>query len=72
MSLFGTRKPVLVFGGGYSPEDHDQAGERSGEDQVGRAVFMVDAMTGELIWSASNEGSKRCPDMESPWAGQQE
>ena len=53
----GTRKPVLVFGGGYSPEDHDQAGERSGEDQVGRAVFMVDAMTGELIWSASNEGS---------------
>jgi type IV pilus assembly protein PilY1 len=52
-----TRKPVLVFGGGYSPEDHDQAGERSGEDQVGRAVFMVDAMTGELIWSASSEGS---------------
>ena len=52
-----TRKPVLVFGGGYSPADHDEAGERSGEDQVGRAVFMVDAMTGELIWSASSEGS---------------
>ena len=52
-----TRKPVLVFGGGYSPEDHDQAGERSGEDQIGRGVFMVDAMTGELIWSASKSAS---------------
>ena len=57
VKIGGTRKPVLVFGGGYSPEDHDTAGERSSEDDIGRAVFMVDALTGELVWSASKAAS---------------
>ncbi len=57
VKIGGASKPVLVFGGGYSPEDHDTGGQRSSEDDIGRAVFMVDATTGELIWSASNEGS---------------
>ena len=55
VKIGGTRKPVLVFGGGYSPEDHDTAGQRSSEDEIGRAVFMVDALTGDLVWSASKE-----------------
>ncbi len=39
---------VLMFGGGYDPaaDDDDQA--RS----MGRALFVVDAMTGDLIWKA--------------------
>ncbi|WP_101675817.1 PilC/PilY family type IV pilus protein [Alloalcanivorax mobilis] len=46
-------KNVLVFGGGYDPQSHDTIGQRAGTDEVGRAVYMVDAETGELIWSAS-------------------
>tara|TARA_R110001606_G_scaffold84694_3_gene192439 strand:- start:10098 stop:13091 length:2994 start_codon:yes stop_codon:yes gene_type:complete len=51
----GTIKPVLVFGGGYSPEDHDTAGSRASKDKVGNAVYMVDAMNGDLLWSIGSD-----------------
>lgn len=45
-------KNVLIFGGGYD-EDQDSKVLRSA-DTIGNAVFIVDADTGALIWSASN------------------
>ena len=55
----GEVRTVLVFGGGYDPDGHDTEGERANEDDVGNAVYMVDAYTGDLIWSASNEGNSQ-------------
>ncbi|MFT5923556.1 MAG: type IV pilus assembly protein PilY1, partial [Paraglaciecola sp.] len=47
-----TSRNVLIFGGGYD-EDQDSKLLRS-TDAVGNSVFIVDADSGELIWSASN------------------
>lgn len=52
-----TIKPVLVFGGGYSPEDHDTAGSRANKDALGNAVYMVDAMTGDPLWSVGSDNT---------------
>ena len=50
----GVAKPVLFFGGGYdSSKDNSGVG---GDDNVGRAVYMVDAETGAKIWSMSPSG----------------
>ncbi|MGM8933555.1 PilC/PilY family type IV pilus protein [Pseudomonas neustonica] len=46
--------PVLVFGGGYSPADHDYKTTRSAGDAMGNAVYIVNAEDGSLIWSASS------------------
>lgn len=43
-------KNVLIFGGGYD-EDQDSKTIRSA-DSTGNAVYIVDADTGALIWSA--------------------
>lgn len=45
---------VLVFGGGYDP-DQDNATVRTADDQ-GNDLFIVNARTGALIWSASSAG----------------
>ena len=44
-------KPVLFFGGGYDISK-DTAGVGA-DDTVGRAVYMVDAESGNLVWSLS-------------------
>lgn len=45
--------PALIFGGGYSPDDHDgPTHTRSEEDEEGNAVYIVNAEDGSLIWSA--------------------
>ncbi|MFN3712596.1 MAG: pilus assembly protein [Alcanivoracaceae bacterium] len=49
--------PVLIFGGGYSPSDHDTIGSVSSGDAVGNAIYIVNAYNGSLIWSASNAGA---------------
>ncbi|MDC0663026.1 pilus assembly protein [Marinobacter sp. SS21] len=43
-------KDVLIFAGGYDTQQ-DTAGVRSA-DSVGRALYMVDASTGGLLWWA--------------------
>jgi len=55
--------PVIVFAGGYD-EAQDHKSTRSG-DSMGRAVFIVDATTGDLIWqaSASNTSDLVIPSM---------
>lgn len=50
-----TAKPVLFFGGGYDPSK-DNSGVGS-EDNVGRAVYMVDAETGNLKWSMAEDNA---------------
>lgn len=63
----GEPVPVVVFGGGYSPEDHDRTAEqyqsdtypgRSTSDKKGNAVYAVNANTGQLVWSASTAAMK--------------
>ena len=51
----GNERDVLMFAGGYD-EGQDLVNVRT-QDTVGNAVYIVDANTGELLWSASNDGS---------------
>jgi type IV pilus assembly protein PilY1 len=50
----GVPKPVLIFAGGYSI-NKDSSGVGS-NDSVGRAIYMVDAESGNLLWSATPTG----------------
>lgn len=50
-----TVRNVLIFGGGYDVEQDNKIARSA--DNVGNAVFIVDADNGELIWSASNSGA---------------
>lgn len=55
VNIGGSVKTVLIFGGGYD-EDQDNRLLR-GPDAMGNAVYIVDADTGNLLWSASNNGA---------------
>lgn len=50
-----TIRNVLIFGGGYDVEQDNKLARSA--DTLGNAVFIVDADSGELIWSASNSGA---------------
>ena len=50
MRIGGEVKHVIVFGGGYDPVNDDRE-IRVSTDSVGRAIYIVDAVTGELIES---------------------
>ena len=57
----GTIQDVLIFSGGYNPEEDNRAeyldvNQVSG-DLIGNGVYIVNARTGEFIWSASNDDS---------------
>lgn len=52
----GTVRTVLFFGGGYDPQ-HETANTLFPSDSVGNQLFIVDAESGEMIWSASASGS---------------
>jgi len=49
----GWANPVLIFGGGYSPKEDSEA---PGTDDMGRGIFVVDAITGNPVWSACPAG----------------
>lgn len=50
-------KFVLFFSGGY---DTNQDGNTTAEpDTIGNAVYIVDAVTGERLWWASNTGANK-------------
>lgn len=56
-----SQKLVLIFAGGY---DDTQDGYDYKTDTVGNAVFMIDAVTGQLLWRASRTGANlNLPDM---------
>lgn len=48
----GTVRFVLFFTGGY--DDDQDANATPAPDDLGNAIYMVDAKTGELLWTASN------------------
>ncbi len=52
IDIDGVERDVLYFTAGYDP-DQDDTDIRAVDDQ-GRALFIVDALTGELIWSGGN------------------
>ncbi|WP_432454293.1 PilC/PilY family type IV pilus protein [Agarivorans sp. QJM3NY_29] len=52
----GHSNPVVIFGGGY---DVNQDSMNPVSDSKGRAIFIVDAMTGERVWSLTNTGDSR-------------
>lgn len=47
---------VLVIGGGY---DLDQDGNTAVPDGEGNAIYIVDSVSGNLLWHASDAGSDR-------------
>ena len=49
--------PVLVFGGGYDPSEDDTSGGTRISHSRGNAIYMVNALTGELLWTASPDNS---------------
>ena len=52
LSSESAKRRVVVFGGGYDA-NQDSAPVRQ-TDSMGNAVYMVDLLTGELVWSAGN------------------
>lgn len=60
----GVPKPVLVFGGGYDV-DKDSKLDIAANDTEGRAVYVVDAITGGKVWSISPAASNTL-NMQAP------
>ncbi len=59
----GTVKDVMIVGAGYD-EEQDSKVNRSA-DSIGNAVYIIDANTGQLLWSASNDNADYIiPDMQ--------
>jgi type IV pilus assembly protein PilY1 len=52
----GKHKPVLVFGGGFDAANKDTTLVASA-DSMGRAIYIVDADSGALLWSVSPAAS---------------
>ncbi|WP_201534749.1 pilus assembly protein [Psychrobacter ciconiae] len=49
---------VIIFGGGYDMQyEDDNFAATAATPAKGNAVFIVDALTGKLLWSASSNGS---------------
>jgi len=53
----GTSKYVLFFTGGYDTNQDSNANDTREDDTVGNAIYMVDATTGALLWSASKDNA---------------
>lgn len=49
-------KPVVIFAGGYDDNKDDRSGTGTDDDE-GNAIFIVDAVTGELVWKAVQQGT---------------
>ena len=56
-----TEKTVLIFGGGYDT-NQDGVSVRT-DDTVGRAVYIADADSGQLLWSAGPGGTLQLSEM---------
>lgn len=53
MRVNGTVTNVLVFGGGYDPQNETENNVFA-NDTVGNSIYIVNAETGALIWSGSS------------------
>jgi type IV pilus assembly protein PilY1 len=59
----GHTNPVVIFGGGYDPAEDcignasiDMTCTTPASRSMGRAIYLVDAVTGNLLWSATGGG----------------
>lgn len=66
IKIGSTETPVIMFAGGYDETQDDVSirdwngeskafGSTRSQDQYGNAIYIVDALTGQLIWSGSSE-----------------
>ncbi len=55
-------KQVLFFGGGYDDNQDDVS--VTTPDAMGRALYMVDAETGDLLWSAGKDFTGNAEDVD--------
>ncbi len=55
IKIGGTSKKVLIFAGGYDEEQDDKIIRST--DNVGNAIYIVDADNGDLLWTASDSGA---------------
>ncbi len=66
LQLTGDESPrprdVIIFGGGYDPQ-HDRTGQMRHSDNTGRAIYLVDARSGNLLWWAGPAGHADDPDL---------
>lgn len=49
--------PVLIFGAGYDAVSEDVDSPIATTNTMGRGIYVVDAFTGALVWSAGNSAS---------------
>jgi type IV pilus assembly protein PilY1 len=49
----GNTNPVVIFGGGYDPNEDN---EPPTADTMGAGIYIVDAVTGSLLWNAEGGG----------------
>jgi len=56
MKIGSKMKDVLIFGGGY--DTTQDSNTKHTDDSQGRAIYIVDALTGAKIWWAGPKGSK--------------
>src|SRR6266571_2058788 len=50
----GYANPVLIFGAGYDPNED---AEPPIADTMGRGIFILDTLTGDIVWRAAQGGS---------------
>jgi len=58
-----TEKTVLIFGGGYDTNQDNATVRSTTGDSVGRAVYIADASSGALLWSAGAGGNMALTEM---------
>ena len=56
-------RTVLIFGGGYDTNQDNINVRSAAGDSVGRAVYIADANSGEMLWSAGAGGTLALTDM---------
>lgn len=61
VAVGGTGGDVLIFGGGY---DAGQDNTDFRVDAKGNAIYMVEALTGNLVWSAGSDNALDTHDLE--------
>jgi len=59
----GTEKTVIIFGGGYDTNQDGATVRDATGDAMGRAVYIADATSGALLWSAGPGGNTALTEM---------
>lgn len=53
----GNQKPVLIFGAGYDPAEDEEPPASVTARSMGRGIFILDALTGNIVWQAKGGGA---------------